>query len=841
MQRLTTPRCTALASAMLVMVALGATLRTASSQDAMGTAVRDWERRTAESLRLQRHQLERLERRARLEQARAHARMPDTMYASTPDPSAPPHPFPLDVNLKSTPERSGPPAGMSARSAMLLTHRIGLFPSAADALGRQGFARIINRSASDGEVSIVARDDAGAEYGPVTLAIGAGETKHFNSKDLETGNAGKGLAGATGPPGKKGHWRLELSSTLDLQVLSYIRTSDGFLTSMHDFVGRTEAGQHRVAIFNPGRNSNQVSRLRLINPGSERTEVRIEGIDDRGRSPGSAVVLSLGGGMSRTLSAKELESGTTGLSGGLGTGKGKWRLVVSADKPIEVLNTLSTPTGHLTNLSTVPGGAGSDDGATHRIGLFPSAADTQGRQGFARIINRSDSDGEVEIVAHDDAGMEYGPLTLEIGAGETVHINSDDLEGGNAGKGLEGATGTGDGNWRLEFTSALDLQVLSYIRTGDGFLTSMHDFVGRTEAGQHRVAIFNPGRNANQVSRLRLVNPGAERTEVRIEGIDDRGQSPGEAVEFTLDGGASRTLSAKDLESGTGLSGGLGTGKGKWRLVVSADAPIEVLNTLSTPTGHLTNLSTVPGAPVSAETAAEVFAERISGPVVQGKCIACHVAGGVSGNTRLVFLPSSDSDHEAHNLGVFETFLDEVDDGAGTILNKIQGVAHGGGVQVAAGTPEFADMERFLGLLGEDVAPVTLTPQTLFDTVTMASPRKTLRRAALIFAGRVPTEQEHAAAERGADALRATIRGFMKGPKFHEFLIRGANDRLLTDKTAGEPLINHESDVQFVEFINEAYRRKKAAYENGSPSRRSPNSGNGTQTPCTVCVERRSS
>ena len=49
------------------------------------------------------------------------------------------------------------------------------------------------------------------------------------------------------------------------------------------------------------------------------------------------------------------------------------------------------------------------------------------------------------------------------------------------------------------------------------------------------------------------------------------------------------------------------------------------------------------------------------------------------------------------------SFIAEVDDGATYILNKIQGVAHGGGVQVAAGTPEFADMERFLGLLGAGV------------------------------------------------------------------------------------------------------------------------------------------
>ena len=807
MQRITRPWCNALASATLVMSALGTAPGAALSQDTMGVALQDLERRTAQAARA--------EQRTRMEQSRAHAQMPDTMYASTPDPSTPPHPFPLDVGLNSAPERSGSPPGMSTRSAMRQTHRIGLFPSAGDALGRQGFARVINHSESDGTVEIDAWDDDGKHYGPLMLTIDAGETVHFNSEDLETGNAEKELEGSTGPP-EQGDWRLALSSTLELQVLSYIRTSDGFLTSMHDFVARTEAGQHRVAIFNPGKNANQASRLRLTNPGAERTEVRIEGIDDAGQSPGEAVVFTLDDGATRTLSAKDLESGT-GVSGGLGTGKGKWRLVVSADAPIEVLNTLSTPTGHLTNLSTAPGYAESDDDATHRIGLFPSAGDAQGRQGFARVINHSESNGTVDIDAWDDDGTHYGPLTLDIDAGETVHFNSDDLEEGNAEKELEGSTGPPEqGDWRLALSSTLELQVLSYIRTSDGFLTSMHDFVARTEAGQHRVAIFNPGKNANQASRLRLTNPGAERTEVRIEGIDDAGQSPGEAVVFMLDGGVSRTLSAKELESGTGVSGGLGTGKGKWRLVVSADAPIEVLNTLSTPTGHLTNLSTVPGPAVAAETAEDVFREDISGPIVQGKCIACHVGGGVSGNTRLVFVPDTDPDHEAHNLGVFEEFLDEVDDGASYILNKIQGVAHGGDVQVANGTPEYADMKRFLGLLGEDVKPVTLTPQTLFDTVTLAPLRKTLRRAALIFAGRTPNDGEYAAAERGGAAAREAIRGLMTGPAFHEFLIRAANDRLLTER---DFQIIDPNLGGYYDFVNETYDRKRAAYYDGGTQR----------------------
>ena len=190
--------------------------------------------------------------------------------------------------------------------------------------------------------------------------------------------------------------------------------------------------------------------------------------------------------------------------------------------------------------------------------------------------------------------------------------------------------------------------------------------------------------------------------------------------------------------------------------------------------------------PAEPTSAAEVFRQAISAQIVQAKCVNCHVQDGASGNTRLVFVDSDTPDHEAVNLQTFEDFLAAVaDEGDGShVLNKIQGVGHGGGVQVSPGTDEFANMQQFLELLGEEVAPpAPVTVETLFDTVVMASPRKTLRRAALILAGRIPTDEEYAAVESGdKSVLRATIRGLMTGPQFHEFLIRASNDRLLTDR-----------------------------------------------------------
>lgn len=348
---------------------------------------------------------------------------------------------------------------------------------------------------------------------------------------------------------------------------------------------------------------------------------------------------------------------------------------------------------------------------THRIVLFPAASrwTEGGYQGFARVINHSEAAGEVRIEAFDDEGDAHGPLTLDIGAGESVHFTSDDLEQGNAGNGLDGAAGEGEGDWRLELTSDLELEVLAYIHTTDGFLTALHDRVPVGAAG-HQVALFNPGSNASQVSRLRLVNPGTEGTTVTITGIDDRGRSPGNDVRVSIPAQGAVTLSAAELESeGDGRGGALGDGHGKWRLVVETDRPILAMSLMESAAGLLTNLSTTPDQRRSGanEAAQTVFQTRVSDAIVQAKCVACHVRGGESEQTRLVFTPASNPEHLTLNFAAFKDFLVDIVDGEARILEKIQGHDHGGGVQVAAGSEDFGNMDRFLDLLGEAADAVT--------------------------------------------------------------------------------------------------------------------------------------
>ena len=584
-----------------------------------------------------------------------------------------------------------------------------LFPSASQTT-RQGFVRVINHSDQSGDVQIEAIDDIGMSQ-TLSLSLEARETQHFNSDDLEAGNADKGLTGSTGPGA--GDWRLVLSSDLDIEVLSYIRTPDGFLTAMHDvapvagetprIVADADPIGRRIATFNPGSNNNQKSLLRLVNPGDFDAEVSIEGVDDAGQSPGGEVGVTVAAGMALTYSAAQLESGDSDLNGTLGDGEGKWRLTVASVEPVVAMSLLESPK-HLTNLSTVPPEPAN---GVYDVPLFPAANDPSKRQGFVRVVNRTEMTGDVRIRAFDDSQRDYGAITLTIDPGETQAFNSDDLEQGNAGKGLSGGVGAGEGDWRLELTSDLDIHVLPYIRTEDGFLTSMLDLLP-SDGNRYRAATFNPGSNRNQVSLLRLVNPGDANAQVSVQGIDDAGASGDSAVWLTVPAGGSRTMDAEELETGAGdLSGALGDGAGKWQLIVNGDRPLIAMSLLRSPTGHLTNLSTAPrrGAsnlppePSFRELAAELFRSRISGPIVQEQCVSCHTNGGDAGNTRMVFVPETNANHKSVNLAVFEDFLRDVPGGTNLILDKVQGVEHDGGVVIVPGSEDYVDLERFLALL----------------------------------------------------------------------------------------------------------------------------------------------
>ena len=251
-----------------------------------------------------------------------------------------------------------------------------------------------------------------------------------------------------------------------------------------------------------------------------------------------------------------------------------------------------------------PGGAGPATASSTRTHapLLPSSSNPL-REGLVRIVNRSAQAGEVRIVAIDDAGWRSAPVTLAIGAGETAQFTARDLEWGNAAIGLSGSTGSGTGDWRLEVSSRLDIEVLPHARAADGTLSAMGDIVA-AEDNVHRVALFNAADSPDATSRLRLTNRGAQALRVNITGIDDAGASPGGMVSVEIEAHASVWLAAAELEAGgSHLLGALGDGEGQWRLAVASDGDLAVMNLVETPDGHLSNLSNAAATAVPARAA----------------------------------------------------------------------------------------------------------------------------------------------------------------------------------------------------------------------------------------------
>ena len=467
-----------------------------------------------------------------------------------------------------------------------------LLPAAGDE-DRQGIVRIVNPGGRAGELRVGVYDDAGRRRGTVSLSFEEGEqVKRFTSEDLENGNAAEGVAGVgkgTGDWRLKMVWRprsgncaaavvvegrLQLSCRGAIVPLVYARSRDGLLAALHDTVARDEDGAYRVHTFNHAHDRLRRSVLRLVNPSSTDATVAIRGVDDQGANGDRPVTVSLKRDAAVVLTARDLESR------GLGNGAGRWRLTVTADRPIIVMNLVESATGHLTNISSQP--------RSETIPLFPAASENQ--HGLIRVVNRTAVRQRVSVRAFDDIGTERGSFAFSVGSGKAWHFTSNDLEDGNARKRIAG-TGRGHGDWRLVISG--EVETYAFMWTADGFMTSLHDTVN--DAGTlHRVPAFG------ETSVLRIVNPSSHDTVVTVRGFGDDGGEGNGPVTFSLRADGARTITVQDLEA-IGISG-------TQRLKVIAANPIILMSIARSDTGRIANLSTIPGDPKTVRIITEPLA-----------------------------------------------------------------------------------------------------------------------------------------------------------------------------------------------------------------------------------------
>jgi hypothetical protein len=255
------------------------------------------------------------------------------------------------------------------------------------------------------------------------------------------------------------------------------------------------------------------------------------------------------------------------------------------------------------------------------LNYVPPASNVE-QQGVVRVTNANSTATIVSLIPIDDSGNAKSKISFSLNGYETKTFNSSDLEYGNSLKGLSSGFGQGEGNWRIVISTDGLINAMALVRSPSGFLNSVHDISpSYLSATLHEVAIFNPAKNPNQLSKLRLSNNVNESNSFDIVGVDDTGAVVN-TVSITVPPLATKTLNSIDLEQGNsslGLIGSLGSGNGKWRLVITSSKGATVLSMMELPGGYISNLSStavMPAVDTTSTSNGNITCADISGASV---------------------------------------------------------------------------------------------------------------------------------------------------------------------------------------------------------------------------------
>ena len=179
----------------------------------------------------------------------------------------------------------------------------------------------------------------------------------------------------------------------------------------------------------------------------------------------------------------------------------------------------------------------------------------------------------------------------------------------------------------------------------------------------------------------------------------------------------------------------------------------------------------------SDDDAAVFYTDRVD-PGVQQDCLLCHKAGGAApqSGARLVFSNSSSANHTA-----FIDMLASEDVDGDWVLAKVVGQqGHGGGAVLSESSDLYQALEQYLILLGQ-AAGGEGELISFWEGTAPESRESTLRRATLLFAGRTPSAAAINLATQSEVGLRQALLDALSGEGFKDFILRGANDRLLIE------------------------------------------------------------
>ncbi|RYZ67522.1 MAG: DUF1592 domain-containing protein, partial [Proteobacteria bacterium] len=179
----------------------------------------------------------------------------------------------------------------------------------------------------------------------------------------------------------------------------------------------------------------------------------------------------------------------------------------------------------------------------------------------------------------------------------------------------------------------------------------------------------------------------------------------------------------------------------------------------------------------------EFFTTEVYGKAMS-TCVGCHSPGGDAAAQGAKFLIYRDTypDFVSANLASIKDYAKIEVDGKPLILRKPLGErGHGGGGVLNANSEDYKILTKFIDQLraGEEV---TCDGNQALE-VNSLTPIETVRKAAIILAGRYPTQAELDLAVGGGEAaLPKLIGDLTRDEKFYDFLRETWNDILLTQR-----------------------------------------------------------
>ena len=98
-----------------------------------------------------------------------------------------------------------------------------------------------------------------------------------------------------------------------------------------------------------------------------------------------------------------------------------------------------------------------------------------------------------------------------------------------------------------------------------------------------------------------------------------------------------------------------------------------------------------------------LFTTNISQPIIQSRCVVCHVSGGSASNSSLIYATTQAPEFQTTNYNTLVNYIKNVQNGAGLLLAKPQGqTSHGGGVQLANPSTELTHLQEFINAVAAE-------------------------------------------------------------------------------------------------------------------------------------------